>query len=231
MLDLQSIKARLLLSTSAVLIGALGVTAWFTLASTRSFVNERIEQSELPAIVASIRNDVEKQVAGPLSGALGVANNAHLMEWAAAGESAAGLKSFLAYGEKVLKVNEADSITFIPMATGHYFSKTGLLKTMKRGDPDAGWLFAFMDSKAPFTLNLDPDRICAASDQLFLRQFNFRLLRISVLRTLDHGVSSVVGENRSRYSILGIGTARREIWHVSFWHERLMTASCQAKDH
>jgi methyl-accepting chemotaxis protein len=157
MFDLHSIKGKLLLTTSLVLALTLGITSAVYLGSTSDFVNQRIEASEMPAIVSSIRNDVEKQIAGSVAVSRSIVNDPYLLEWAAAGENPAGTRIWLSYAQKQLELNAADSITFLPIATGHYWSKTGLLKTFHRSDADAGWLYGFVDKRIDYELNLDPD--------------------------------------------------------------------------
>ncbi|GLH71733.1 hypothetical protein GETHLI_02350 [Geothrix limicola] len=157
MIDLHSIKVRLLLTTSLVLLVTLGVSSFVYLTSTSDFVNKRIETSEMPAILGSIRHEVEQQIAGPLAVSRSVVSNPFLMDWAGGGESAGGLAIWKRYGEEMMRLNAADSITFIPMETGHYYSQVGLLKTMKRGNADSGWLYGFLDRGADFELNADAD--------------------------------------------------------------------------
>lgn len=152
-----SIRTQLTLATSLVLLAALGSAALVFQRSASAFIVKRIESSELPATVGSIRNHIEKQIAGPLAVSQALANDAQLHDWAATGESPARLGIWKAYAHSLLKLNEADSVTFIPAATGHYYSQDGMLKTLSKDNAGDSWFFNALKSSEDYSLNLDAD--------------------------------------------------------------------------
>ncbi|WP_018150985.1 methyl-accepting chemotaxis protein [Leeia oryzae] len=157
MLRIHSIKTQLILAISLVLILTLGISSFVFYTNASDFINRRIETSEMPATLGSIRNQIEQQIAGPLAASRVLVNDPLLHEWAASGEPPEKIELWKTYAQALMRLNNADSVTFIPLATGHYYSQTGLLKTLQANNPADGWFYGFLNRGADFELNLDAD--------------------------------------------------------------------------
>ncbi|WP_156802290.1 methyl-accepting chemotaxis protein [Leeia oryzae] len=157
-LKINSIKMQLIIAISLVLFITLGTSSFVFYTNTHDFINQRIENSEMPATLASIRNQIEQQIAGPLSASRVMVNDPMLYEWIAAGEPAERLESWKNYGKALVKVNNADFVSFVSVKSAHYYSQDGLLKTVSESDPGDGWFFNFLKSGAESELNLDPSQ-------------------------------------------------------------------------
>jgi methyl-accepting chemotaxis protein len=152
-----SIRTQLTLATSLVLLTALGSSALVFQRAASAFIVKRIESSELPATVSSIRNHIEKQIAGPLAVSQALANDAQMHDWAINGEAPARIGVWKSYAHTLMQLNEADSVTFIPAATGHYYSAEGLIKTLDKSNEGDAWFFNALKSSEDYSLNLDAD--------------------------------------------------------------------------
>ncbi|WP_410499254.1 methyl-accepting chemotaxis protein [Chitinibacter sp. S2-10] len=168
MFKINTIKAQLIVVTSLVVIAILAVSALTFYTNTNEFINNRIQNSEMPATVASIRNEIERQIAGPLSASRTMVSDPFLLDWAASGETPEKMALWKEYAQKVIALNQADSATFIPVASGHYYNQHQLARTLNKDDPGAAWFFAFLSKNIDYELNLDTDQSNPTEMMLFI---------------------------------------------------------------
>ncbi|MCC2958846.1 hypothetical protein LK540_00140 [Massilia sp. IC2-278] len=81
----RSIKTKLMLGMAACLLLFIAISAALSVSLTGRGMRARVVNHELPAVVGEIRNDVLRQITGPLSASLGVAGNTYVQAWERAG--------------------------------------------------------------------------------------------------------------------------------------------------
>jgi methyl-accepting chemotaxis protein len=87
----SSIKTKLMLSMAACLMLFLVISSTLSVSLTGKGLRERAVEQELPAVVGAIRNDILRQIGGPVSASLAVANNTFLHGWEREGLPESGM--------------------------------------------------------------------------------------------------------------------------------------------
>ena len=152
-----SIRTKLMLSMAACLLLFLLISSTLSVALTGQGLRERAVEGELPAVVSAIRNDILRQVGGPVTASLGVAHNSYLHAWERDGLADSGLDAWRTYAANVKALNKAVTVFWASPAQLKFMDQTGLSYVMEKGNPRDAWMDAFLASGKPYELNLDPD--------------------------------------------------------------------------
>ncbi len=151
------IRSKLMLSMGVCLLVFIAISSTLSISMTSSQMRERVVDNELPAQVSAIRNDIQRQIAEPTAISQTLANNTFLQAWEDAGNPDDGLAAWTAQAKRLQDVNHAAAVLWVSDTTSKYFTEKGLDRTIdKKSDKDA-WFKKFVDSGAPYTLNLDKD--------------------------------------------------------------------------
>ncbi|MBD8532171.1 MULTISPECIES: methyl-accepting chemotaxis protein [unclassified Massilia] len=146
-----------MLSMAACLLLFLLISSTLSVALTGKGLHERAVEGELPAVVSAIRNDILRQVSGPVTASLGVAHNSYLHAWERDGLADSGLDAWRAYAAKMKALNKAVTVFWASPAQMKFMDETGLSYMMEKGSPRDAWMDAFLATGKPYELNLDPD--------------------------------------------------------------------------
>jgi methyl-accepting chemotaxis protein len=152
-----SIRTKLMLSMAACLLLFLAISSTLGVTLTAKDLRQRAVEQELPATVAAIRNNILRQVSGPVTASLGVAHNTFLQAWERDNLADSGLDAWRAYAGKVMELNKAVTVFWASPAQMKFMDQTGLSYMMEKGNPRDKWLDAFLATGKPYELNLDPD--------------------------------------------------------------------------
>jgi methyl-accepting chemotaxis protein len=152
-----SIRTKLMLSMAACLLLFLAISSTLGVTLTARDLRQRAVEQELPATVAAIRNDILRQVSGPVTASLGVAHNSFLQAWERDNLADGGLDAWRAYASKMKELNKAVTVFWASPTQMKFLDQTGLSYMLEQGNPRDKWLDAFLASGKPYELNLDPD--------------------------------------------------------------------------
>jgi methyl-accepting chemotaxis protein len=152
-----SIKTKLMLSMAACLLLFLLISSTLSVALTGKGLRKRAVEQELPAVVGSIRNDILRQIGGPVSASLAVANNTFLQAWERDGLPDSGMDAWRAYATKMKGVYHADSVFWASPNSMQFITEAGLGHAMEKTAARDQWLAAFLATGRSHELNLDPD--------------------------------------------------------------------------
>jgi len=153
----SSIKTKLMLSMAACLLLFMVISSTLSVALTGKGLRERAVEQELPAVVAAIRNDILRQIGGPVSASLAVANNTFLQAWERDGMPETGMDAWRAYATRMKGVYHAGTVFWASPTTMQFITEAGLGHTMEKGNPRDAWLAPFLAGGRSHELNLDPD--------------------------------------------------------------------------
>ncbi|MCY1481415.1 Methyl-accepting chemotaxis protein McpH [compost metagenome] len=153
----RSIQSQLIFSMGgALLLSLLIVLGLYALLVNRLSERYLLEQA-LPASIEAIRNDFERQLAGPITAVAGIADNSLVQDWLAAGADPARQDDFVRYLRGLRASQRAFATLIVDGATGAYYTDQGRERTLGHDDPKDAWYFRFVESGQPRILNIDAD--------------------------------------------------------------------------
>ncbi|MGC4059400.1 MAG: methyl-accepting chemotaxis protein [Aquabacterium sp.] len=138
----------------ACLLLFMGVSAALNWSLSTRNVRERVFNEELPAVVSSVRGDIQRQIAAPLAMSLGVANNTFLLDWEAAGEPESGLGAWKRYANQLKNKLQAGEVFWVSETSRNYFTESGVSRQVSATDPKDSWFSGFLASNKPYTLDI-----------------------------------------------------------------------------
>lgn len=105
---------------------------------------DRTTNTELPAQITQIKNEVENQIETLAINAEMLANNPMILEWAKNGYSESGEKNIVGLLSNIKEQLGLDTASWADRKTAKYWNQDGFLRTLTpEGD---GWFFQFTDS-------------------------------------------------------------------------------------
>jgi methyl-accepting chemotaxis protein len=153
----SSIKTKLMFSMAACLLLFLAISATLSVTLTGKGLRERVVNQELPAVVGQIRNDILRQITGPLTASLGIAGNIYLHAWENEDLADGGMATWRAYAAKIKSDNRAATVFWASPATLKFIDESGLSYMMEKGNPRDAWMDKFLAGGKPYELNMNPD--------------------------------------------------------------------------
>lgn len=123
---------------SSILVGAIG--QW----SSRSLVSERLENVELPNILQSIRNDVDKEISVLQNATEQLAKNELILDWMARGGSAEEEPAVIRTLNNIQQQYGLTNTSVANRRTAQYWNQNGFLRVLNNDATD-GWFFKFRD--------------------------------------------------------------------------------------
>ncbi|NRR29524.1 HAMP domain-containing protein [Oxalobacteraceae bacterium] len=152
-----SIQQKLMLSMAFCLLLFLAISATLSVNMTGNSIRQRVNSTELPAVVGEIRNDILRQITEPLSASQAVTNNTFLLDWEAQGLADTGVDAWKAYAKKVKEKVRAATVFWVSGATGKYFEDGGLSRTLSKDAASDQWFYGFLASGKQYALDLDKE--------------------------------------------------------------------------
>jgi methyl-accepting chemotaxis protein len=160
-----AIRAKLMLSMGVCLLVFIAISSTLSISMTSAHMRERVVGNELPAQIGAIRNDIQRQIAEPAAISQTLAHNTFLQAWEDAGDPDDGLAAWTAQAKRLQEANHAATVFWVSDGTSKYFTEKGVDRTIDKTSAKDAWFKAFLDSNAPYRLDLDKD---AGSDVYML---------------------------------------------------------------
>lgn len=151
--------SRWLLVLAGVLLLALLALA---LAGARFYERELLRRArtvELPAVVATMRSQMELQIRLPLLLSETIAHNQYLLDWEAAGLPRSGQQQWIAYARRLKQQTGADFVFWVSASHGQYFNENGFLRRVDEAAQPDDWLRRLLVHPDPWLLNINPGEI------------------------------------------------------------------------
>lgn len=149
-----SVKQKILISVTAILVISLGVIGWIASNLFHAAMTERLEKYELVHTVQAIRNDIDKSVSLPVAQTRQLAVNTFLLDWMASGEAADGIPAWQKLAKAIKQDSGAEMVGWISERSRNYYDDTKGLSRQVEPDGKDGWFKAFLQSGKPFEFNL-----------------------------------------------------------------------------
>ncbi|QOY96600.1 HAMP domain-containing protein [Massilia sp. UMI-21] len=146
-----------MLSMAACMLLFIAISSVLNITLAARSLRETAVKENLPAMVGEIRNDILRQIGGPMAASLDVANNTYLHAWEGEGLPDSGLDAWRAYAARVKAVHKVDTVFWASPAQMKFMDQGGLSYMLEKGNPRDAWLDAFLAGGRRVELNLDPD--------------------------------------------------------------------------
>lgn len=151
------IQQKLTLTICCALVLSLAISTGMNSYYARTLIEDRLKTSELPAILLSIRNDIDKQISIPVLASKHMAENSYVLEWINRGEPDAESAQLSQYLADVKRLEKANASFLVSAASGNYYTEEGVFKTLDKNSEKDSWFYRFLESKKPFSLDIDVD--------------------------------------------------------------------------
>jgi len=153
-----SIQRKLIFSMGLCLVVFLLISGGLGARLIGDAVRDRAVGEELPTAVRAVREEVLRQVTGPLTAARGVAGNSYLQAWEQQGLPEDGAAGWQAYATQLKAQENAATVFWVSKETGKYYTDGGLTRQI---GPQDGWFTDFLASGKPYRLDIDRDNPAA----------------------------------------------------------------------
>ena len=166
----MTIKSRLILLLSTVLVAAFAATSLVNYAVSRSAALKELTTSALPLTRDTIYSEILKSLMQPLHVSSLMANDNFLKEWTQGGEQDEGqVRRFL---DGIHNKYGYFSTFFISAKTSRYYHYNGVLKNISREDAHDVWYYTFANSGMEYDLDVDANQAANNTLTIFI---NFRV--------------------------------------------------------
>ena len=165
-----SIKTKLILALSAILILAFLAIGILNYNASRKSLWRNIKEEALPGIGNEIYNEIEKDLMMPLQVAATMANDTFLRDWVLNGEK--DIEKVTKYLWGIREKNDFSSTFLISTETKKYYHYNGILKTISKENDHDDWYFRFVNSGSNYDLVVDTDQAKEGALTVFI---NYRL--------------------------------------------------------
>jgi methyl-accepting chemotaxis protein len=151
----QNIKIRhlLILIISLALVVLAASTTILNGVLFSSAAEKSIEQELLPNQLAKVEAQIKLQLSTPIELSKGMSQNKYLLDWALAGEPSDGDTKLVDYLAYMQKENQASVVYWVSNISGHYFTQTGLMKTMSQNEELDSWFYQFLKGNKPYEIS------------------------------------------------------------------------------
>lgn len=140
----MSLKLRLIYAFVIVVLIttiSMGVLSFY---QARSVMLDRTTNTELPAQLTQVKNEVENQIETLATNAEILANNPLILDWAENGYSESGEENVIELLKNIKTQLNLDTASWADRETAKYWNQDGFLRTM---DPERdGWFYKFTKS-------------------------------------------------------------------------------------
>lgn len=164
-------KRALLLGLSLLLCVGFFSTTLISYHVSRNAIRESILTQELPLTSDNIYSEILKDLVRPVFISSMMASDTFLRDWALRGER--DPSEITRYLKEIMARYGAFTSFFVSESTRSYYHPSGVLKTVREGEPLDAWYFRVRRLMEPYEINVDQD---LANRNLLTIFINYRVL-------------------------------------------------------
>ncbi len=164
----MSIKSKLLIALSVILVVAFVATSMINYMVTRDSVRDELLNSSLPLTGKNIYSEIHASMMRPVLVASSMGSDTFLRDWIEEGEEdTEKIKRYLA----AIK-SEYNFLTafFVSASSDKYYYPNGVLKTVNPRDARDVWYYSFIQTGKKYDLNVDPSQADRNTLTIFVNQ-------------------------------------------------------------
>ncbi|WP_019026914.1 methyl-accepting chemotaxis protein [Colwellia piezophila] len=177
-----TIRRKVVLTTLSAVVLSIVIVSAFALNSSRAIILEAAIERELPAALGEVANNLDAHLLLPITVSRTMSSNLYSQEFLRGGEPANEQQQLISYLKQIQSEFNTISAFLVSANSGHYFTPSGLFKTLSPQDSKDQWFYNFINSGKEYELTLDVDE-----------ETNVPTLFINYLMRIDGEPSAVVG--------------------------------------
>lgn len=166
----MSVKTKLLIALSVILLAAFLATSLINYSITRKAVREELLTSSLPLTGKNIYSEIHAALMRPILVSSSMSNDAFLKKWVLQGEK--NTSEIIDYLSAIQEEYGFITTFFVSAKTDTYYYQDGINKKINPRDPHDVWFYAFTRSPQKYELSVDTNQTYANNLTIFV---NFRL--------------------------------------------------------
>ncbi|CCO25374.1 sensor domain-containing diguanylate cyclase [Maridesulfovibrio hydrothermalis] len=149
----MSVRVKLILVLTAILVGAFISLSVFNYNVSRQNARDEMLNSALPLTRDNIYSEIQAGLMRPLFVSSLMANDTFLKDWTKSGET--DVLQIMRYLDEIKNKYGFFSSFFVSAKSGKYFYSQGILKVISPRDSRDDWFYKFINSNAAYDLNVD----------------------------------------------------------------------------
>ncbi|MDD4732830.1 MAG: diguanylate cyclase [Desulfovibrio sp.] len=200
-MQILSIKSRLILALSLILLTAFLVLSVLNYKTSRSSIRQEILTSSLPLIRENIYSEIHGSLVEPILVSTTMANDAFLRAWAMRGER--DEKAITQYLKDIRDRYGFFSTFFVSDRTNRYYHYQGVQKVISPTDGHDVWYYMFLGSEDEYQLDVDTDEVTGGILTIFINHrvsdYQGGLLGVTGVGVRMDNVSRLLRETQEKY--------------------------------
>ncbi|WP_461209127.1 sensor domain-containing diguanylate cyclase [Desulfocurvus sp. DL9XJH121] len=197
----MSMKSKLILALSVIMLVAVAIISMANYMVSRTAVREELLTSSLPLTRDNIYSELHKALMEPISLSSLMARDTFLKDWTLDGEKdESKIRKYLA---EVRDRYGYLTAFFVSDRTGHYYHPGGLLKTISNMDLHDVWYYEFVSRGVEYDLDVDTSEAEGHALTLFInykvRGYGGELLGVAGVGLRMDWVANIVASFEEKY--------------------------------
>lgn len=201
---LWSDKRKFVWALSLILLSAFFLTSWSSYRVAHTSLSEQIEYNTLPLTSDNIYSEIQQDLLRPIFISSLMAHDTFVRDWALQDEKDPA--PMVRYLKELQDRFGTVTSFFVSDKSGKYYHSSGVLKTVKPGDPADGWYYRVRDL-APgeeYEINIDQDTADRNKTTVFVNSrvydFNKGLIGVTGVGLAVDKVRHLIEKYQQRYN-------------------------------
>lgn len=196
-----SIKTKLSLGLSALLLLTFAVTNFITYTASKASIRHNIIDDALPLISNNIYSDIQKDLITPINVSSLMANDTFLKDWVLNGEKNTG--EVIKYLREIKDKYGFFTTFLISERTRIYYSFKGVHKRISTKNAHDVWYFNFKKLNVDYDLDVDTDEVSQGTLTIFinhrLNDYQGNLLGVTGVGLSMERVGALLASYQDKY--------------------------------
>ncbi|WP_022662296.1 sensor domain-containing diguanylate cyclase [Paucidesulfovibrio longus] len=196
-----SIKVRLIIALSIILLTAFMVLSVLNYQTSRKSMREEIMTSSLPLIRENIYSEIHSSLIEPILVSTTMANDAFLRAWAMRGET--DVDEVTRYLRDIRTRYGFFSVFFVSAHTHRYYHYQGIHKIVSPNNAHDVWYYDFLKSGSDYQLDVDTDEVTGGILTIFINHriedYEGNLLGVTGVGVKMDSVARLLSDTQKKY--------------------------------
>ena len=200
---LTTMKFRLIIILIAILLPSFLVISIMNYRAARTTILESLVSTTMPLIRESFYKKLQLELRDPVLLSSLMANDTFLKDWVLEGEK--DVDAVMNYLDAIRSKYGFSSSFFVSQLTDHYYTSSGILKSLSPSDDHDRWYYDFTGTGKEYALDVDTDQAAENRLTIFINyrvESEKKLLGVTGVGISMNHISSYLKEIKNRYGAL-----------------------------